>query len=152
MTEMRACKKCDTEYLLNKDNFGHTPSGNFRWVCRACIRSNVKKHSKENGSMVSARGIKRKTIIAHSKNHKDYDSGKIRRTLYEKQQGVCYYCKQTISPIHADLEHMTPVSRGGLDQTTNIVLSCYTCNKEKHSKTVDEYRSWKEKNGYKILF
>jgi 5-methylcytosine-specific restriction endonuclease McrA len=45
---------------------------------------------------------------------------------------------------------MTPISRGGENNFMNITLSCYTCNKEKHNKTVIEYLKWRKKMGLHI--
>lgn len=42
-----------------------------------------------------------------------------------------------------DLDHKTPIARKGPDVKKNIVLACKRCNKEKHNKTLQEFREWK---------
>jgi hypothetical protein len=37
------------------------------------------------------------------------------------------------------LEHVIPLSRGGIDRIDNIVLSCHTCNLRKSNRVVDFY-------------
>lgn len=64
--------------------------------------------------------------------------------LYELQDGRCAYCGVPIfwhvkGDVHVD--HMTPVSRGGLNTVDNLALSCETCNKQKWSYTVSEWQA-----------
>lgn len=54
------------------------------------------------------------------------------------QQDTCFYCGMDISEEY-QLEHMTPLSRGGLHCWTNTCLSCRDCNFRKHTKTLEEF-------------
>lgn len=58
--------------------------------------------------------------------------------LFEKQQGLCYYCGCDISNGY-DIEHKIPISRGGSNLIENICLSCENCNSRKHTKTEEEF-------------
>jgi len=68
------------------------------------------------------------------------------------QQGRCYYCQQSLPPNGGELDHMHPVCKGGTNMKSNLVAACFKCNREKHNKTIDEYRLWMRKNGYTPLF
>ena len=35
------------------------------------------------------------------------------------------------SPERMTIDHIVPVSRGGLTEATNLRLACYSCNQEK---------------------
>ncbi len=64
--------------------------------------------------------------------------------LYTQQEGRCGFCGIPVfyaikGDVH--LEHMTPLSRGGTNDITNLVFSCSNCNLSKHDKTVDEWRA-----------
>lgn len=48
----------------------------------------------------------------------------------------CRYCGEQCENIH--LDHVLPWSRGGCHTTSNIVVSCPTCNLRKSAKTPDE--------------
>ena len=132
-----------------KDFFGHNPQGGFRRVCRTCMSKNTKKHSKANPDIVQRRVNKRKKLESKNKN---YSSKEMRDFLHELQSQQCFYCKKAISIENCDLDHKTPLSKGGLDIDDNLVLSCSFCNKEKHNKTIEEYRLWKTRNGEIALF
>jgi len=57
----------------------------------------------------------------------------LRRRLAEAQGWRCCYCGVRLNetachPASATLEHVVPVSRGGLDHEHNLVVACLDCN------------------------
>jgi 5-methylcytosine-specific restriction endonuclease McrA len=59
-----------------------------------------------------------------------------RRTLMQKQRGLCGLCGEQMSlELHAareaTLDHIRPVARGGTDTITNLQLACRECNEAK---------------------
>jgi hypothetical protein len=55
---------------------------------------------------------------------------------------TCEYCKRKLG-LNYELEHLTPISRGGLNTLENLAISCYNCNRGiggKRSKTQFEFR------------
>lgn len=57
----------------------------------------------------------------------------------------CAYCLIPLSYGEMEIEHAVPKSRGGSDELSNLVPSCYECNREKSDRTPAEY--WESK-GY----
>lgn len=55
-------------------------------------------------------------------------------------QRTCYHCKQTFSVDELTMDHLIPLSRGGLTTKKNIVVSCKQCNSLKKNLTVAELR------------
>ncbi len=59
----------------------------------------------------------------------------------------CFYCAEPVrrnspDPQHeATEDHVTPISRGGVDFIGNIVPACLRCNQLKGEKTIDEFRA-----------
>ena len=54
------------------------------------------------------------------------------------QGWLCWWCGNDCKDEwHED--HLIPLSRGGHNDITNIVISCPTCNLKKHNKTPDEF-------------
>lgn len=54
----------------------------------------------------------------------------------------CAYCPVRFSNIaDLEMEHVMPRSRGGKNSISNIVPSCYDCNREKSYRTAIEYRT-----------
>jgi 5-methylcytosine-specific restriction endonuclease McrA len=54
-----------------------------------------------------------------------------RYEIYERDQGKCYMCQQSISLDIAELDHLIPVSKGGSSDPSNIALSCRPCNRRR---------------------
>lgn len=51
----------------------------------------------------------------------------------------CAYCGDVL--IEATQDHVTPLSRGGRHERSNVVPACRVCNSSKGSKTADEFRA-----------
>ena len=76
-----------------------------------------------------------------------YMAPKLRDAIKARDGYVCHYCKQTGDaqygpdgrPWHID--HLIPVSRGGTDEPSNLVVACATCNIDKGTMTAGEYKA-----------
>lgn len=131
-------------------------SSNYK-TCKACRK---KKREKNKGWREHNRETKRECdrrrrrehpemCKIHSLNHyfrKKGNGGRLKHgdihTLFEKQNGLCFYCGRLLYgsfdiPVH--IEHKIPVSRGGRNDITNVVLACATCNFKKRTKTDEEF-------------
>jgi hypothetical protein len=56
----------------------------------------------------------------------------------------CAYCGTEVS---VEVDHIVPVSRGGLSEPDNLAPACYRCNQEKSAKTPAEWREWRLSQG-----
>lgn len=61
----------------------------------------------------------------------------VRAYLEDRQRYRCAYCRVDFDSLQID--HITPVSRGGSDAIGNLVLACVGCNKEKGTQTAAEF-------------
>ncbi|QOP66662.1 HNH endonuclease [Gordonia phage GrootJr] len=59
-----------------------------------------------------------------------------------RAEGRCWYCGER-APL--TIEHVIPLSRGGMHTIGNVVPACPSCNYQKQHRTVMEWRMWKEK-------
>lgn len=67
------------------------------------------------------------------------------RIVLERDSFTCLYCGQVGGKL--EIDHMQPFSRGGSDELSNLTTSCQTCNRRKHDKTVEEFKSWLRERG-----
>ena len=67
---------------------------------------------------------------------------KHRRELYDKTGGRCWYCGVEMSYKESQIDHIYPRARGGSDAIGNLNICCRTCNSQKKTKTLTEYREW----------
>ena len=73
------------------------------------------------------------------------------KTLYRNQIRLgacyCYLCGKKIEKEKDfNLEHCTPISRGGKNDPSNWMPSHKDCNAEKGALTLEEYRMWQHLN------
>ena len=54
--------------------------------------------------------------------------------LLEKYEYRCLACG---SKDHIVVDHVIPLSRGGMNTIDNLQPLCFTCNAKKHAKTID---------------
>lgn len=150
LMSVRTCKDCQRELPLNRDHFGSTPSGGFRYQCRKCMREHVKNYDNANADRRQAaiNRAMRRTDAAFSANER----ARYRQLLIRRDGSTCFYCRTSLThDFHID--HKTPVVKGGArHDIDNLALSCVQCNQEKHNKNIDEYRDWRRKNRLDVLF
>ena len=60
---------------------------------------------------------------------------------------TCVYCKVPIPFGEDSVDHRIPLSRGGLNVYSNLVVACKSCNSKKCDKTWNEYFWHKEIKG-----
>jgi len=63
---------------------------------------------------------------------------RIRGYLWDMQRGRCLYCRDSLGTGY-HLDHMIPLSRGGLHDWLNVCLACPRCNISKGNKTDKEF-------------
>jgi 5-methylcytosine-specific restriction endonuclease McrA len=65
---------------------------------------------------------------------------KRRRKLKKIFSYICFYCGVDGADT---IDHLTPISRGGSNEISNLVPACMTCNTSKRNKTYGEYLEWR---------
>ena len=58
-----------------------------------------------------------------------------RERLHKEQHGLCGYCRELIVG-KPQLEHIIPVILGGSNDISNQIVTCHTCNYNKHDYIV----------------
>ena len=70
--------------------------------------------------------------------HKQFTNRK-RRSIYEKTQGHCYLCGELVKFNSFEVEHKTPLSKGGTNDISNLYCSCHKCNKIKRNIYYEDF-------------
>ena len=144
----KQCSSCGEVKPADREHFGSQPNGNLRHVCRTCMNKRSKSYAKGNPESVRRRAIKRKQ---QADNWKPTNDLKIR--LAVEQKGLCALCSHPIDKDdlfdgkEVQVEHLTPVSKGGTNDENNLVIAHRSCNQEKAGKTMREYWMWRENVG-----
>ena len=65
---------------------------------------------------------------------------KEREALFKAQKARCMYCGIKAEMTYFDVDHKTPVARGGGNTSGNYQLLCGPCNRRKGATTDGEFR------------
>ena len=60
-------------------------------------------------------------------------------------RGLCHYCGHKFATAELTMDHIVPISRGGLSNKGNVVPACKACNQNKKLTTPVEEILKKEK-------
>jgi len=63
-----------------------------------------------------------------------------RANIYARDQFQCQYCQHKFEAQDLTFDHVIPKRYGGRTEWTNIVTSCYRCNRVKGGKSLKEAR------------
>lgn len=82
--------------------------------------------------------IEEKSISKKKQKHKQF-SKSMRLNIYEKTQGHCYLCGESVKFNSFEVEHKIPLSKGGTDDISNLYCSCHKCNKIKRNIYYEDF-------------
>lgn len=68
-----------------------------------------------------------------------------REMIYNKFNGHCAYCGIKINLSDMQADHIKPLHLGGEDTIDNLFPACRSCNKYKHTYTIEKFRQALEK-------
>lgn len=61
-----------------------------------------------------------------------------RKELFERDNYLCYYCGEKVTPENSTLDHLFPQWKGGTHSKDNLKTSCLICNSIKSGKSYEE--------------
>lgn len=75
-------------------------------------------------------------------------SKSIRFDVLNRDNFTCQYCGKSAPNVRLEIDHIIPVANGGKDDLSNLITSCYDCNRGKRDKSLDtkETIETKQKN------
>lgn len=66
---------------------------------------------------------------------------KVRTQIWNKSEGLCWYCGHDLDFERFDVDHVIPTSRGGGSEIENLVPACPSCNRRKHAHDIEGFRN-----------
>ena len=139
------CNKCKKLLPHTYKFFSFHKPGYLRSTCMICDRKRAKNYYHKNKEIYQQNAIKRKKRekkVAGSFIKKDVE--KIRINLHDQ----CAYCNE---PLHGkgELDHIISIRRGGTNFQKNMTLACRWCNRNKRTKSANEFLAWRKICGLK---
>lgn len=109
--------------------------------CRE-LNNQSSRHRKENHTPEKW-AIKLNYHKIKNQERREYSYGQLSKniwqTLFDKQNGLCNGCSNTLES-NSHIDHIVPLSRGGDNLDNNVQLLCPYCNLSKGSKTMEEWK------------
>ena len=65
-------------------------------------------------------------------------SKKIRFEVFKRDEFTCQYCGRKAPDVILNVDHITPVAKGGTDDIFNLITSCFDCNNGKRDIPLDK--------------
>jgi 5-methylcytosine-specific restriction endonuclease McrA len=79
----------------------------------------------------------------------------VKRVIRHRDKGRCVFCGKDVVGIYEtqdsrleQFDHIVPLNEHGINDFTNMQLTCYGCNREKltNSMTNNVYVNWYDRN------
>lgn len=58
-------------------------------------------------------------------------SKKLRFEIFKRDDFTCQYCSSKPPKVPLEIDHITPVSKGGKNSIDNLITACFDCNRGK---------------------
>lgn len=142
LVPIKTCSQCGETKPTTRDNFGTRPSGMPKAYCRVCQRRMSNEYAARNRDVGRERARRRKELletVGVVNEHLQY-----RSPLLRDQKSKCYFCRTPITIDTIEIDHLTPLSRGGTNDYFNLAGCCSPCNKAKGGRTKDEFLQWRQ--------
>ena len=122
---------------VNPDKY-KVKSRRWRNANLAQARSAVRRWQQANPDKVNIHTQRRRALKLKQLGHWPMPETEWLMTL--RLYRYCYLCSKRLNS-HYHIEHVIPLSRGGLHEPNNVRLACAPCNLSKHNLTADEFKS-----------
>lgn len=70
-------------------------------------------------------------------------SKKLRFEVFKRDSFTCQYCGKSAPDVVLEVDHIIPVSKGGKNTITNLITSCFDCNRGKGNRKLTESQTVK---------
>lgn len=120
-----ACKKENDECILGWDDCICKTKEDYQWI-------KIKE-----GSPEWLRNWRRQYDPPLKKKSQNNNSGlrtesqKLRFLIFSKHKFTCQYCGAKAPEVKLEIDHILPISKGGMDCEDNLTTSCQDCNRGK---------------------
>ncbi|MEK5426963.1 HNH endonuclease [Cytobacillus sp. FSL R7-0680] len=131
----RMCFKCE-QVKLNTEFYREG-----RPYCKECERTDAAKRMREyNGTLrgKASQALQSSHKTIKKQGYEVLDDLTVEQIIevFEFFDGVCAYCEGKFEQSQLSMDHIIPLSKGGANTQSNIVVACQSCNKRKHDREI----------------
>ena len=130
------CRTCNADKPL--DDFIRDKRKSFgrATVCKQCIRewARMERHAKVDARRIQSE--RRRSRLARQTDGTITE--KRLRALFSCAE-QCPYCQKALGATDKSLDHIVPISKGGLHSIGNVLVCCKDCNTRKGAMNFDDW-------------
>lgn len=78
-------------------------------------------------------------------------SNKTRFEVFKRDNFTCQYCGKSAPEVVLNVDHIEPVSKGGSNDISNLITSCFECNNGKGNKKLSDKSELEKQHNELIL-
>lgn len=142
----RTCTACGQTFPEDRKHFGNFKNDRngvvtigWRGKCRTCWNARGRQYSREHPDVAETSSMLRRERMADAGPEcTDAEKAAVKRAL----GGCCRYCSAAFDGTE-ELDHLTPVARGGTNDIGNLTYACHACNRAKGAKTLPEFMKFR---------
>lgn len=161
------CPKCSLEKTAEDFNKKTESPDGLAACCRSCVSSyNKELYAKNKEGVLRRRNERRREIAETERKYLKTERGRLKScskssayrarkkrafvesvdfSLLFSESSFCAYCETTET---LSVDHVVPLSRGGLHEVGNLVVACRSCNSSKKDRLLSELPlEWFEQRG-----
>ena len=109
----------------------------------------MRKHSAQHYASNRAQYADRMKLRTSRENKHNSKIEEVDPALRKMLGDKCRYCEISLDG-GGELDHLTPVARGGSGKPGNITWACLECNRAKLAKTLLEFMAWRRERGLPV--
>jgi 5-methylcytosine-specific restriction enzyme A len=93
----------------------------------------------ETNDELSIVNVMHNRFTRRSKLGRSRISKQVRDEVFRRDDNTCQFCGNRLTPAKLTIDHLIPLSRGGLNEVTNFVACCGVCNEKKANVPLSEF-------------
>ena len=82
-------------------------------------------------------------LLDFLKEEKNIKDGQVTFEVFKRDSFTCQYCGKSAPDAVLEVDHIIPVSKGGDNDISNLITSCFECNRGKSNKKLTDNQSLK---------
>jgi hypothetical protein len=139
----RAWQKANREHISAKQaEWAHANADQRRLTNKVWREENIERTKATKKIWLAANKLRTRVYTENRRARKLANGGSHTpeqiEELHAKQRYRCAGCKTSIRDSY-EIDHITPVTRGGSNSISNIQLLCMRCNRTKHNKLPEQW-------------
>ena len=128
------CAQCKAQFIVRAKRLRHK-NGPPKYCSQKCHGDAIRLHDREwRRNYLRARAVIRRVRQQAAQGRYNADDIEL---LFKRQKGRCGWCRAKLNrtkPRATHVDHVIPLTKGGSNKRSNLLLACRSCNSHKSNK------------------